>query len=156
MAAIAVVPAVADAAARRATLPVPVLATVLARSNQGNAARGARPGGGGGNRFNDAQPLRDNAHLGTHGGHSMPSSRGSGRLVAPDPMRTSVDSMLERDSPRQQQWWLPQRRRARGRWVTWRLFQPLIIPKISPLKGLIFVLVTLYSPFKYVRLQLLI
>ena len=35
---------------------------------------------------------------------------------------------------------VPQRRRlARPRWVTWRLFQPLIIPKISPLKGLIFV-----------------
>ena len=65
------------------------------RSSQG-PARGARPGGGGGNRFNDAQPLRDNAHLGTHGGHSMPSSRGSGPSGQPDPMRTSVDSMLER------------------------------------------------------------
>ena len=65
------------------------------RSNQG-PARGGRPAGGGGNRFNDAQPLRDNAHLGTHGGHSMPSSRGSGPSGQPDPMRTSVDSMAER------------------------------------------------------------
>jgi ATP-dependent RNA helicase RhlE len=68
-----------------------------ARSSQG-PARGGRPaGGGGGNRFNDAQPLRDNAHLGTHGGHSMPSSRGAGHSSGqPDPMRTSVDSMVER------------------------------------------------------------
>ena len=66
------------------------------RSSQG-PARGGRPaGGGGGNRFNDAQPLRDNAHLGTHGGHSMPSSRGAGPSGQPDPMRTSVDSMAER------------------------------------------------------------
>ena len=67
------------------------------RSSQGPAR--ARPAGGGGNRFNDAQPLRDNAHLGTHGGHSMPSSRGtgpSGPSGQPDPMRTSVDSMAER------------------------------------------------------------
>ncbi|MDD2609595.1 MAG: DEAD/DEAH box helicase [Giesbergeria sp.] len=57
-------------------------------------ARGGRPTG---NRFNsDAQPPRENAHLGTHGGHSMPSSRGSGPSGQPDPMRTSVDSMLER------------------------------------------------------------
>ena len=65
------------------------------RSSQG-PTRGGRPAGGGGNRFNDAQPLRDNAHLGTHGGHSMPSSRGSGPSGQPDPMRTSVDSMAER------------------------------------------------------------
>ncbi|GAB3360493.1 MULTISPECIES: DEAD/DEAH box helicase [Giesbergeria] len=62
--------------------------------------RGPAPGRGrtgGGNRFNsDAQPPRENAHLGTHGGHSMPSSRGSGPSGQPDPMRTSVDSMLER------------------------------------------------------------
>ena len=64
------------------------------RSSQGPAR--ARPAGGGGNRFNDAQPLRDNAHLGTHGGHSMPSSRGTGPSGQPDPMRTSVDSMAER------------------------------------------------------------
>ncbi|NMM82678.1 hypothetical protein B2J86_17405, partial [Acidovorax sp. SRB_14] len=44
----------------------------------------------------DAQPPRENAHLGTHGGHSMPSSRGSGPSGQPDPMRTSVDSMAER------------------------------------------------------------
>ena len=61
-------------------------------------SRGGRPslGGGGANRFNDAQPPRENAHLGTHGGHSMPSSRGSGPSGQPDPMRTSVDSMVER------------------------------------------------------------
>ncbi|MBY0455185.1 MAG: DEAD/DEAH box helicase [Burkholderiaceae bacterium] len=63
------------------------------RSNQG-PARGGRPGGPG--RFSDAQPPRENAHLGTHGGHSMPSSRGSGPSGQPDPMRTSVDSMAER------------------------------------------------------------
>jgi ATP-dependent RNA helicase RhlE len=67
------------------------------RSQAPAPARG-RPagGGGGGNRFSDAQPPRDNAHLGTHGGHSMPSSRGSGPSGQPDPMRTSVDSMTER------------------------------------------------------------
>ena len=59
-------------------------------------ARGRSGGGGGGGRFSDAQPPRENAHLGTHGGHSMPSSRGSGPSGQPDPMRTSVDSMLER------------------------------------------------------------
>lgn len=58
--------------------------------------RGRPGGGGGGNRFSDAQPPRENAHLGTHGGHSMPSSRGSGPSGQPDPMRTSVDSMVER------------------------------------------------------------
>jgi ATP-dependent RNA helicase RhlE len=65
------------------------------RSSQG-PARGGRSASGAGNRFNDAQPLRENAHLGTHGGHSMPSSRGSGPSGQPDPMRTSVDSMAER------------------------------------------------------------
>jgi len=70
---------------------------------QGGAPRGPAParsrsggGGGGGNRFSDAQPPRENAHLGTHGGHSMPSSRGTGPSGQPDPMRTSVDSMAER------------------------------------------------------------
>ena len=65
-----------------------------------SAGRGPGTGRGGrptGPRFNsDAQPPRENAHLGTHGGHSMPSSRGSGPSGQPDPMRTSVDSMLER------------------------------------------------------------
>ena len=64
-------------------------------------ARSRGPGQGPGNgpaRFNsDAQPPRENAHLGTHGGHSMPSNRSSGAAGGqPDPMRTSVDSMLER------------------------------------------------------------
>ena len=66
----------------------------------GAGARGPAPGRGrpgGGNRFNsDAQPPRENAHLGTHGGHSMPSSRSAGGSGQPDPMRTSVDSMLDR------------------------------------------------------------
>ncbi|MBX9936122.1 MAG: DEAD/DEAH box helicase, partial [Burkholderiaceae bacterium] len=66
----------------------------------GAGGRGPAPGRGrpgGGNRFNsDAQPPRENAHLGTHGGHSMPSSRGAGGSGQPDPMRTSVDSMLDR------------------------------------------------------------
>jgi len=65
----------------------------------GAGARGPASGRGrpGGNRFNsDAQPPRENAHLGTHGGHSMPSSRSSGGSGQPDPMRTSVDSMLDR------------------------------------------------------------
>ena len=63
---------------------------------QGPARGRSGGGGGGGGRFSDAQPPRENAHLGTHGGHSMPSSRGSGPSGQPDPMRTSVDSMLER------------------------------------------------------------
>jgi len=70
---------------------------------QGGAPRGQAParnrpaggGGGGGHRFDD-QPPRDNAHLGTHGGHSMPSQRNSGHSSQPDPMRTSVDSMTDR------------------------------------------------------------
>ena len=69
------------------------------RSSQGQGPRSRGPGQGNGPaRFNsDAQPPRENAHLGTHGGHSMPSSRGSGAAGGqPDPMRTSVDSMLER------------------------------------------------------------
>ncbi len=90
-----------------------------ARSGGGNASRGSSAGGGrnaprnapaprnaqgpGGaprgpaparHRLED-QPPRDNAHLGTHGGHSMPSHRNSGG-GQPDPMRTSVDSMTER------------------------------------------------------------
>ncbi len=69
-------------------------------SNQGQGparSRGPAPGNGP-VRFNsDAQPPRENAHLGTHGGHSMPSHRSSGAAGGqPDPMRTSVDSMLER------------------------------------------------------------
>jgi len=71
---------------------------------QGGAPRGQAParnrpagggGGGGGHRFED-QPPRDNAHLGTHGGHSMPSNRNSNHSGQPDPMRTSVDSMADR------------------------------------------------------------
>ncbi|GAB2535670.1 DEAD/DEAH box helicase [Simplicispira piscis] len=59
------------------------------------AGTGGGGGGGGGHRFDD-QPPRDNAHLGTHGGHSMPSQRNSGGSSQPDPMRTSVDSMADR------------------------------------------------------------
>ncbi|MDD2177795.1 DEAD/DEAH box helicase [Acidovorax sp. D2M1] len=61
--------------------------------------RGPRPeGGGGGHRYDDAQPPRANAHLGTHLGHSNPGHRSSGNGAGgqPDPMRTSVDSMAER------------------------------------------------------------
>ena len=61
---------------------------------RGPAPARNRPAGGGGHRLED-QPPRDNAHLGTHGGHSMPSHRNSGS-AQPDPMRTSVDSMTER------------------------------------------------------------
>ncbi len=80
------------------------------RGAQGGGARGgAQPaparsrgprqdGGGGGHRYDDAQPPRANAHLGTHLGHSNPSHRntGHGGGGQPDPMRTSVDSMAER------------------------------------------------------------
>ena len=68
------------------------------RNSQGQAPARSRGPGNGPARFNsDAQPPRENAHLGTHGGHSMPSTRGSGAAGGqPDPMRTSVDSMLER------------------------------------------------------------
>ena len=60
--------------------------------------RGPRTEGGGGHRYDDAQPPRANAHLGTHLGHSNPSHRSSshGAGGQPDPMRTSVDSMAER------------------------------------------------------------
>jgi ATP-dependent RNA helicase RhlE len=61
-------------------------------------SRGPRPEGGGGHRYDDAQPPRANAHLGTHLGHSNPGHRSSGNGAGgqPDPMRTSVDSMAER------------------------------------------------------------
>jgi ATP-dependent RNA helicase RhlE len=70
-------------------------------AGQGGAPRSQAParqrpaGGGGGHRYED-QPPRDNAHLGTHGGHSMPSNRHSNHTGQPDPMRTSVDSMADR------------------------------------------------------------
>ncbi len=56
---------------------------------------GGYEGGGGGNRYDDSQPPRANAHLGTHSGHSNPGNRHSGHSTGgqPDPMRTSVDSM---------------------------------------------------------------
>ena len=61
-------------------------------------SRGPRPEGNGGHRYDDAQPPRANAHLGTHLGHSNPGHRSSGHGAGgqPDPMRTSVDSMAER------------------------------------------------------------
>ena len=61
-------------------------------------SRGSRPEGGGGHRYDDAQPPRANAHLGTHLGHSNPGHRSSGHGAGgqPDPMRTSVDSMADR------------------------------------------------------------
>ena len=62
-------------------------------------SRGPRPEGGG-HRYDDAQPPRANAHLGTQSGHSNPGHRGAGHGgsggAQPDPMRTSVDSMAER------------------------------------------------------------
>ena len=61
-------------------------------------SRGPRQEGGGGPRYDDAQPPRANAHLGTQGGHSTSNHRNSshGAGGQPDPMRTSVDSMAER------------------------------------------------------------
>ncbi len=74
-----------------------------ARSAGGQApARGRTGGNGGGgyegsNRYDDSQPPRANAHLGTHMGHANPGNRNSGHAAGaggqPDPMRTSVDSM---------------------------------------------------------------
>jgi ATP-dependent RNA helicase RhlE len=56
-----------------------------------------RPNHGGAGGFNDeAQPPRVNAHLGTQAGHPRPAHRPSGPAGQPDPMRTSVDSMLDR------------------------------------------------------------
>ncbi|MBU0830344.1 MAG: RNA helicase, partial [Gammaproteobacteria bacterium] len=45
--------------------------------------------------YDDSQPPRMNAHLGTQSGHSNPGNRASGHAAGgqPDPMRTSVDSM---------------------------------------------------------------
>lgn len=76
------------------------------RASEGNGGNGqgqnrsrgrGRPNHGEGNRYDDAQPPRMNAHLGTHSGHSNPGHRSSGHSSGqPDPMRTSVDSMAER------------------------------------------------------------
>jgi len=62
---------------------------------RGRSGGGGYEGGGGGNRYDDSQPPRANAHLGTHSGHSNPGNRHSGHAAGgqPDPMRTSVDSM---------------------------------------------------------------
>ncbi|GDY37666.1 MULTISPECIES: DEAD/DEAH box helicase [unclassified Acidovorax] len=62
---------------------------------RGRSGGGGYEGGGGGNRYDDSQPPRANAHLGTHSGHSTPGNRHSGHSAGgqPDPMRTSVDSM---------------------------------------------------------------
>ncbi|HRL98463.1 MAG TPA: helicase-related protein, partial [Acidovorax sp.] len=68
---------------------------------QGGGARGGqasgrgRSGGGNNHHYDDSQPPRANAHLGTHSGHSNPGNRHSGHSSGgqPDPMRTSVDSM---------------------------------------------------------------
>ncbi|MBV7540998.1 DEAD/DEAH box helicase [Acidovorax sp. sic0104] len=64
------------------------------RSGGGSGGYGAG-GGGGGHRYDDSQPPRADAHLGTHSGHSNPGHRASGHGAGgqPDPMRTSVDSM---------------------------------------------------------------
>ncbi|MDR6216029.1 DEAD/DEAH box helicase [Paracidovorax wautersii] len=63
----------------------------------GNAAgRGRnrpRSGGGDGERFDDSQPRRENAHLGTQLGTHLGAGRGGSGGGQPDPMRTSVDSM---------------------------------------------------------------
>ncbi|MBV7454136.1 DEAD/DEAH box helicase [Acidovorax sp. sif1233] len=75
-----------------------------ARAGGQAPARGRSGGGGGGggyeggNRYDDSQPPRANAHLGTHMGHANPGHRSSGHAGGgaggqPDPMRTSVDSM---------------------------------------------------------------
>ena len=59
-------------------------------------SRGPRPDNS--SRYDDAQPPRANAQLGTHLGHSNPVHRNGGHGAGgqPDPMRTSVDSMAER------------------------------------------------------------
>jgi len=68
-----------------------------ARGRSGGGGGGGYDGGGGGggNRYDDSQPPRMNAHLGTQSGHSNPGNRASGHAAGgqPDPMRTSVDSM---------------------------------------------------------------
>jgi ATP-dependent RNA helicase RhlE len=68
-----------------------------ARGRSGGGNSGGYEGGGGGNRYDDSQPPRANAHLGTHMGHAGPGHRSSGNSGGaggqPDPMRTSVDSM---------------------------------------------------------------
>jgi ATP-dependent RNA helicase RhlE len=68
-----------------------------ARSRSGGGG-GGYEGGGGSQHYDDSQPPRANAHLGTHLGHAGPGHRNSGRSGGgsggqPDPMRTSVDSM---------------------------------------------------------------
>lgn len=64
-----------------------------ARGRSGGGGGGY--GGGGAPRYDDSQPPRPDAHLGTHSGHSNPGHRASGHGAGgqPDPMRTSVDSM---------------------------------------------------------------
>ena len=75
------------------------LAPARGRSGGGGGGGGYEGGGGGGgNRYDDSQPPRANAHLGTHMGHANPGHRSSGHAGGaaggqPDPMRTSVDSM---------------------------------------------------------------
>ncbi|AOG23617.1 DEAD/DEAH box helicase [Acidovorax sp. RAC01] len=65
-----------------------------ARGRSGGGNGGGGYDGGGGNRYDDSQPPRANAHLGTHMGHAGPGHRSSGNAGGqPDPMRTSVDSM---------------------------------------------------------------
>lgn len=65
----------------------------------GRSGGGGRPNPGyGGGYTDDAQPPRVNAHLGTQAGHPRPAHRPSNQQ--PDPMRTSVDSMLERGARR--------------------------------------------------------
>ncbi|QLA79524.1 MULTISPECIES: DEAD/DEAH box helicase [unclassified Acidovorax] len=68
-----------------------------ARGRSGGSAGGGGGGYEGGNRYDDSQPPRANAHLGTHMGHANPGHRNSshagGAGGQPDPMRTSVDSM---------------------------------------------------------------
>jgi ATP-dependent RNA helicase RhlE len=82
-----------------------VVAQVAATLNRHPHAAGPRPDNS--SRYDDAQPPRANAHLGTHLGHSNPVHRNGGHGAGgqPDPMRTSVDSMAERGSPRR--WRLP-------------------------------------------------
>lgn len=69
-----------------------------ARGRSGGGGNGGGGGYEGGNRYDDSQPPRANAHLGTHMGHANPGHRNSGHAAGgaggqPDPMRTSVDSM---------------------------------------------------------------
>ncbi|WP_353235023.1 DEAD/DEAH box helicase [Diaphorobacter ruginosibacter] len=66
--------------------------------NNGGGRRQDGNGNGNNRRHDDSQPRGENAHLGTQFGHLGGGSRhGRGGPAQPDPMRTSVDSMADRN-----------------------------------------------------------